>query len=1502
MISNSEIKKPFIVPLVFGLTDYDAKFPQYSWVFEVYMNFAFRNDYPIIAQENYFKQDIEYFNNHYNNLIKNNSKKILLNQAKNLNNKYSISNKETKTILSTEKSRFEAESKLLKTVNTQYKKVVEERLDIIEKDFGKKIDALIIWIWNPTLETIAKEREIILISEELSPIRNNRWNKNYNTTLCYFQFSNKYDKDYCKTLYEDFLEKIKKEKIQLFSRDELLSMFLNTEDINLLTIRKKTPKYELGVDPSFKNDFFFETYGKEDFSTTCKKIERLFDATKVSMRFPPNLEYEIGNPDWTKDSSTKSIYWVTMCRRILSSVSNISFDAMMFGKTSYILSENMPFSFKSLQDLEVIDESVVDTTYLNFMLFGYFSHWNLIFDPEYIGWRLTNPDIIEIYRFNKNYILELLGIDSKIKHLTQENILKEVHNLTEAEIQKICQYSPYEETLELNSKTSKLTKLTDEISENKEKIKSLSAIVNSKRLLVSNLKNNLAKKQKENYFLIEKVSEFNQILIVKNNLLKNIYESNIFKFLKFCRKNPNPFSSFQILENKICQPFLQMIGKCVKISLNIIRTILKTLYKFYPVKEHKRLLRNKIYSSSRLPVLLGTKRFSDYINLSTYVILEDSDSKLEISPLTHLNKTIAVHLHLFYEELLDEFYDYLSNIPYTFDLYVSVNNKANINGIKSKFKKIINTSKIFVEISENKGRDYGPMFVLFGDRLKNYDYIYHIHSKKSLRTGQDNSEWRHHLLNAILGSKEQVMNCFQLMENYNVSQVFADTYKDIPLWANTWLGELPLARNLYKDSGAKISDSYLNFSAGSMFIVKTESIEFLMNRKWCWDDFEEENGQDRGTIAYAFERGITNLLTGFGHDFSVFDVKTNTFRINRTNKNIDEYSLMTRDSTLEYLSEFDIISFDIFDTLITRNVYSPDDAFRLIEEKVGKLGLLKKSSFFRLRKKSEENIRKKKKFLNDCSIEEIYLEFEKLSKLKKSEVKQIKELEINTEIDLAIPRRDMQFVFNSLLQMNKIIILVSDMYLTEKYIRDILTKCGYENFYDLLVSSEIGLRKDNGTMYEYLYKKYASDSIIHVGDNESSDIHNLVRMGKPSYYVAQGRKLFEISNYNLDFKTPLSLDDSLIWGTIINNNLFNSPFALNKKDEKSLIKDLYSFGYSILGPIFLYFFIWLLKNVKENEALLFISREGYYLQKIFNLIVNRIENTKLDKIKNIYFLGSRRALTVANIQNLSDIEEIMKKNYDIGTLYELFYYRLGVEISPEQDKVISLPEEFNLVMNLAEEYFPQIKNNALKERENYIKYINSVLPPEKTLSIVDLGYSGTAQFELSKLINKKIGGYYFCVSKNKKPLSIGLPMDSCFNNSIYGKNLESNILYKYSLLIESFLTAPEGQLIRFIENKKSNTVIPEFITNLTNVDKEMNNHKLIYSGISDFINNIIDLKGKDFLEMKLSKNYILKNFENFIDEAEKWDDIFEEITKVEDLYCGESKRNAKDICINNKNL
>lgn len=1503
MKSNIRNSQPFVVPLVFGLSDFDSVRPKYYWVFETYMNFAYRNNYPIIAQENYFKEDILHLNQYYNDFTNNVENQVLLNETKNLYKKYSISNKETNIILSKERNRFIAETNLLLKLNPEYKILIENRLDRIEKDYKKKIEAIITWVSNPTLETIAKQRRMRIISQELSPIRNNLYNKDYNTTLCYFQFANKYDPNYCRQLYDTFLESIKKEDIQLFSRDELLALFLNTEDLDYIKSYKSSPQYEIGVDPSFKKDVFFEAYAKEDIRTTLKKIDRLFDPSEVSIRFHPNLEYSIGNSLWEKDSSAKSIYWVSKCRRIVSSVSNISFNAMMFGKTSYVLSEKMPFSFKSLQDLKWKDENVVDTLYLNFMLFGYFTHWNLILDPNYIRWRLSNPPILEIYKYNKDYVLQILGVQKREAPITLKHILKDVHNLEDTAIEDFVHYSNFKEITKLKKQAIEhQSKLKKQILKYQNELNRTKNLLKSNQLLVSTLKEQLFSKEEKILSLNAELSQIKEEFNNKSTHINKIENSKSYKMAKALSLAFNYLIPRDSIRRYLFMGLLLFIKKMLSLSIKVILSPFKLIYKLYPIKKHKRYLRMKIYSSRKLSSLLQTDKYSNYQNSVAHLVSKDGRILKEIRPLSHLNETIAVHLHLYYEDLLEEFYRYLSNIPYTFDLYVSVSESANIKKIKRKFRKITSLDKIEVKVSPNKGRDYGPMFALFGKQLKKYKYLYHIHSKKSLRTGKEQNEWRRHLLDPLLGSKENVMLTFQLMESENVSQIFADTYKDIPLWANTWLGDMPIAEKLYKQIGIILTDRYLDFSAGSMFLIKTSAIKKLFDLDLSWDDFEEEKGQDRGTIQYALERGITYLVSSGGNNFAIFDDKNKTFKLNHSSKNLEDYTSFTKESVLEKLSKFDVISFDIFDTLVTRKIYRPDKVFELIEEKLLEMNIFKKKKFVQLRKKSEEQVRKKKNYKGDCSIDEIYDEFEGLSKLKKDDVLKIKQLEIEMELKLSTPRRDMLDIYNSLLKMNKVIILVSDMYLTKECIEKILFKCGYKNYFDLIISSEIGFRKDDGSMYDYIFNKYNTKSIIHVGDNESSDIHNLVRMGRQCLYVAQGVKLFEISNYSLEENSPLSLDDSLIMGTTVNNSLFNSPFAVNNQKKSGLVTDKYSYGYSILGPIFLYFFIWFLQTISEDETILFLSREGYYLQKIFNIFKTKLNLPKTNTIESHYFLASRRALTVTNIENLFDITKILETPFTYGTLSQLFYYRLGIDIDPKDDKIINIPQDIDIAIDTAKKYINKILANSKAEKINYLKYINSTIPnyQKRKISIVDLGYSGTTQYELNRLLKENITGYYFCVSSNKKPLSVGCKMFSCFNNNIFDEDLESNIIYKYSLLLESFLTAPHGQLIRFITDVETNNIRPEFLKEEANVSESFQESNIIFSGISDYINDIIELKGDLILEMKITKKYILNIFEKFVEElATEGHPLAKNLT-LEDTYCGDPMRNVVDIINRNR--
>lgn len=469
-------KGKLIVPIVFDLLDYHIERPALTWVFEMYTNYCINNNTAIIAQEDYFKQKINTLDKIYREALNDEHLQAETNGKKLKFTKYQITNQETYKINNGKKASFKDQVYFMSHPNLIYEQIINEKLNDIERDYKQKIDAILTWYWNPTLGKIAKDRDIVLISQEISPVRD-LFSKNYRMTLSYFQFFNKFDKHYCKDLYDQFLQESKKHNLKMLSRDELLALLLNTEDLELIKDYQNPEQYELGFSPPFNNDYFFEIYKNSTLQDTINSIEKIFNPNRVSIRNRINTSDRIGNPLWDWDHSEKSIFWIVKCKRVLTYVSNIVFDAMLFGKTTYLLSNNMPFSFKSHTSLKYKEESVVDSEYLNFMIFGYFVPWDLMLNQEYIEWRLTNPPIVEIYSKNQNYIFKKLGID-KLKEISLENILKTTHKIHNNRIKDILDYSGFYSLKKLSSTLDVQNKKLDESKEllQKEITKSLLSI------------------------------------------------------------------------------------------------------------------------------------------------------------------------------------------------------------------------------------------------------------------------------------------------------------------------------------------------------------------------------------------------------------------------------------------------------------------------------------------------------------------------------------------------------------------------------------------------------------------------------------------------------------------------------------------------------------------------------------------------------------------------------------------------------------------------------------------------------------------------------------------------------------------------------------------------------------------------------------------------------------------------------------------------------------------
>lgn len=261
--------------------------------------------------------------------------------------------------------------------------------------------------------------------------------------------------------------------------------------------------------------------------------------------------------------------------------------------------------------------------------------------------------------------------------------------------------------------------------------------------------------------------------------------------------------------------------------------------------------------------------------------------------LINSNIKIAVHLHLFYIEMLDEFCEYLNNITIKFGLYISIpeSKSEDFEIVTKKAQALVPHADIKISITENQGRDIAPMCIHFAKDLLNYDLVLHMHSKKT--THNPNHEgWRSYLLHHVLGNKNivnQILNEFESDKKLGV--VFPPYFHSLrnqPSWGEN----KKIANNLIERLNLSITlpDECPDYPAGSFFWSRTKSIKPLLSSELELKDFDKEKGQVDKTTAHGIERllGILPKALGYKSLIRYIDIAYNLknyFPADRTYKN-----------------------------------------------------------------------------------------------------------------------------------------------------------------------------------------------------------------------------------------------------------------------------------------------------------------------------------------------------------------------------------------------------------------------------------------------------------------------------------------------------------------------------------------------------------------------------------------------------------------------------------------
>ena len=530
---------------------------------------------------------------------------------------------------------------------------------------------------------------------------------------------------------------------------------------------------------------------------------------------------------------------------------------------------------------------------------------------------------------------------------------------------------------------------------------------------------------------------------------------------------------------------------------------------------------------------------------------------------------------------------------------------------------------------------------------------------------------------------------------------------------------------------------------------------------------------------------------------------------------------------IKQILKYRYISFDIFDTIIKRNVKNPKDVFLIVEKKYEMLYGDNVCNYYKNRIIAEIEANKICKE-NEITINDIYNVLEKY--YSKDVCNKLKEIEKNTEINICVPNKPIIDIYNEVLNKNKNLLITSDMYLDENTIKSILNKCGIVGYKKIYLSSSLKKRKIDGTLFNYICNdlKIKKSELIHIGDNILSDFIIPKIKGIGAIHIKNKKNnLF----YNKNVKKKYVKEY---------NNLEN--FISNSIDVNK--NYYYKMGYETFGPILYGVVDFINDKVLDKNNMFFLSRDGYIIKKAFK-IINPSINTH-------YFYASRRALIVPTLWKCSTFKEMINKLY-IGDYIKVgnILQKLGIE--PNQCNSILQKYKLNLDDNIKfedifkedfqyifQEMIPIIHENSKKEYQVLTKYIEQE-GFSGNVSIFDIGWNGNMQKALADITssitqNIDINGYYVGVvpeSKNIGKINMkGFLFENTSNRDIYVCEKVINPIF------ESMFLAPHGSVKKYkLENEK---VEPLFYDYEFKDCIEKNAYEDIQSGALQFINDFIN--------------------------------------------------------------
>lgn len=493
------------------------------------------------------------------------------------------------------------------------------------------------------------------------------------------------------------------------------------------------------------------------------------------------------------------------------------------------------------------------------------------------------------------------------------------------------------------------------------------------------------------------------------------------------------------------------------------------------------------------------------------------------------------------------------------------------------------------------------------------------------------------------------------------------------------------------------------------------------------------------------------------------------------------------------ITKYKYISFDVFDTLIFRSVYNPEDIFAMVEE------IYKSSygevvpSFFQKRIEAEKRARTQH-IGKEITFTEIYDLLPYQAEIKDK----LQKIEIQVELDNCVPNNSIVKFANYCRSNGKKIIITTDMYLPRQFFERLMNKLGIVPDY-IIISAEEKETKRTGKLYPILLKKIKANAkdVLHIGDNPNNDI-------------LQARK------YGIDsvmrWYEPMGIAINLTARSIVENHID----ALTQLYNRAIYdQSAFHIGFSILGPLLYDFCLWLHQQLEINkiDKLLFVAREGYLLSKCYEQLFPE-ESDKIGYVclnKNLLRLPLLQATKSLSIYKESLIKRPFyswSQIFDTFLVSEDLRQRITLAEQIEVDYKVSISRE-DLLGCKYDTHLSQLmeicEQTILDQSKYLLHYLQQSKFLEGKIGLVNNSINGNGQFMLETYLNNigfesNIFGLQFIDSKKCQSELKG--RYATYFDSIVTTDYQKCEFERNCLIFEHLLFEPTGTSLSFYMRDK----------------------------------------------------------------------------------------------------